>query len=46
MSRRLGAKLVRVDNEKMFLNELDPNARGAPLKNYAVECGIFCEEQP
>ena len=43
-SRELGAKLVRVNNERIFLDELDPKAKGRPLKNTLVECGIFCEE--
>lgn len=46
-SRRLGAKLVRVNNRRIFLDELDPSALGNPLKSMkAVECGIFCEERP
>ena len=46
-SRRLGAKLVRVNNQRIFLDELDPSATGKPLKSMkAVECGIFCEERP
>lgn len=45
-SRRLGAKLVRVNNKRLFLDELDPAATGRPLKSMAsVECGIFCEEK-
>ena len=43
-SRRLGAKLVRVNNERIFLDELDPKAKGRPLKTMTLECGIFCEE--
>ena len=43
-SRRLGAKLVRVKNKRIFLDELDPAAKGRPLKNMHIECGIFCEE--
>lgn len=42
-SRRLGAKLVRVKNERMFLDQLDPAATGRPL-NAMPDCGIFCEE--
>lgn len=45
-SRRLGARLVRVKNKRIFLDELDPNAVGAPMKNTDTECGIFCEEKP
>lgn len=42
-SRRLGAKLVRVKNKRIFLDELDPDAKGRPLKSMP-DCGIFCEE--
>lgn len=30
-SRRLGVKLVRVKDERIYLDELDPNAKGRPL---------------
>ena len=43
-SRRIGARLVRVNNERIFLDELDPSAKGRPLKQLHIECGIFCEE--
>lgn len=43
-SRRIGAKLVRVNNVRQFLDELDPDAKGRPMKNMKFECGIFCEE--
>jgi 3'-phosphoadenosine 5'-phosphosulfate sulfotransferase (PAPS reductase)/FAD synthetase len=42
-SRRLGAKLVRVKNERIFLDQLDPSAKGRPLKTMP-DCGLFCEE--
>ena len=42
-SRALGAKLVRVENKRIFLDELPPDARGRPL-NTMPECGLFCEE--
>lgn len=42
-SRRLGAKLVRVGGKRIFLDELDPEAKGYSLKSYQVECGIFCD---
>ena len=42
-SRRLGARLVRVKNERIFLDELDPNAKGRPIKAMP-DCGLFCEE--
>lgn len=45
-SRRLGSKLVRVKNERIYLDELDPAAKGRPLNSMkAVECGLFCEEK-
>jgi len=42
-SRELGARLVRVKNERIFLDELDPAAKGRPLKTMP-DCGLFCEE--
>ena len=41
-SRRLGVRLVRVKRERIYLDELDPNAMGRPMKNLDFECGIFC----
>lgn len=43
LSREIGAKLVRVKNKRIFLDELDPNARGRSMKTMRVECGILCE---
>ena len=43
-SRELGAKLVRVNNQRIFLDELHPDAVGRPMKNLDFECGLFCEE--
>jgi len=43
-SRKLGAKLVRHKGKRISLDELPADAVGAPLKNYHIECGIFCEE--
>jgi hypothetical protein len=43
-SRRIGARLVRVNNRRIFLDELDPLAKGRPLQQLQIECGIFCEE--
>lgn len=44
-SRRLGARLVRVNNQRVFLDELSPDAKGRPLKELRLpDCGIFCEE--
>lgn len=45
-SRRIGAKLVRVKGKRIFLDELDPSAKGRPMKSMTIECGIFCEEKP
>lgn len=46
-SRRLGSKLVRVNNERIYLDQLDPNAKGRPLASLQMpECGLFCEEKP
>lgn len=42
-SRRLGSKLVRVKNERLYLDELSPSAKGRPLKTMP-DCGLFCEE--
>jgi 3'-phosphoadenosine 5'-phosphosulfate sulfotransferase (PAPS reductase)/FAD synthetase len=42
LSRSLGVKLVRVNNERIFLDELDPNAKGRPMANMDFECGVFC----
>lgn len=44
MSKRLGAKLVRVKGERVFLSDLDPSARGQAMKSMTIDCGIFCEE--
>lgn len=43
-SRRLGVRLVRVKGERIFLDELDPAAVGAPMWTMPP-CGIFCEEE-
>jgi hypothetical protein len=44
-SRDIGARLVRVKGERIFLDELDQKAKGRPMKNMDFECGIFCEEK-
>lgn len=45
-SRRIGAKLVRYKNKRIFLDELPADVKGRPMKNTPnVECGIFCEER-
>lgn len=43
-SRRIGAKLVRVDGKRIFLDELDPDETGRPVKSADLSCGLFCEE--
>lgn len=43
-SREIGAKLVKYKGERLFLDELPPDAKGRPMKSMQVECGIFCEE--
>ena len=40
-SRRIGYRLVKVRGERIFLDELDPRARGGKIKSY--DCGIFCD---
>jgi len=44
LSRSIGARLVRVNGERIFLDELDPSVVGRPLSSMNVECGTFCEE--
>jgi hypothetical protein len=44
-SRSIGARLVEVKGVRIFLDELDPNAKGRPIKSMDFECGIFCEER-
>jgi len=43
-SKRLGVRLVRVNNKRVFLEELKTTDTGAPLKGMDFECGLFCEE--
>lgn len=43
-SRDIGARLVRVNNKRIFLDELLSDAKGRPMKTMQIECGIFCEE--
>jgi hypothetical protein len=45
LSREIGCRLVQVRGERIYLDELDPNVKGRPLKGMDFECGIFCEEQ-
>lgn len=44
-SRLIGAKLAYYKGKRIFLDELPADAKGHKLKNFAVECGIFCEER-
>lgn len=37
----IGCKLVKVREERIFLDDLKPTDRGGKISNY--ECGIFCE---
>lgn len=49
LSRRLGARLVRVKGQRQFLDELDPEAVGRALDSLdlvGMECGIFCPTFP
>lgn len=43
-SREIGAKLTRVKNKRIYLDELDPKQTGNKMKNMNIECGIFCED--
>lgn len=40
-SRRIGAKLVRLQGKRIFLDELKPTDKGGFIKSW--ECGIFCD---
>lgn len=42
-SRRLGAKLVRLKGNRIFLDELSPTDKGGKIKSW--ECGIFCDTE-
>jgi hypothetical protein len=37
-----GVRLVRVKGKRIFLDELDPLAKGGKMKDLNFECGIFC----
>ncbi|UQY87945.1 hypothetical protein LQE85_01525 [Stenotrophomonas rhizophila] len=45
-SRRLGARLVKVKGERIFLDQLKVTDKGGSLKSLSFDCGIFCEEPP
>jgi len=42
-SREIGAKLVKLKGERIYLDELPVNARGGKIKSW--ECGIFCDTE-
>lgn len=42
-SRALNVRLAVVKGERVYLDELDPNAVGRPMKHTLTDCGIFCE---
>lgn len=43
LSRELGARLARYKKKRIFLDELPADAKGRPMKNMIIECGIFCD---
>lgn len=45
VSRDIGAKLVRWNGERMFLDELPEYAKGKDMKSMDLDCGFFCEEK-
>lgn len=42
-SRRIGCKLVKYKMKRIFLDELEPTAKGGKIKSW--ECGIFCDTE-
>ncbi len=44
-SRRLGVRLARLRGERVFLDQLAPEATGRLMNSMSIECGIFCEER-
>lgn len=40
-SRRIGARLVKVKGERLFLDELKTTDKGGKIKSW--DCGIFCD---
>jgi hypothetical protein len=44
-SRRIGTRLTRYKGKRIFLDELPAGAKGRPMKNMDIECGLFCEER-
>jgi hypothetical protein len=45
-SRRLGARLVKVKGQRIFLDQLQTTDKGGSMKSLNFDCGIFCEEPP
>lgn len=46
LSRVLGVRLVRFKGERIYLDELPPDAVGRPMKSMKMpECGLYCEEK-
>lgn len=43
-SREIGCRLARVRGKRVFLDELESDAKGAPMKSLRFSCGSFCEE--
>lgn len=41
LSRRIGCRLVRVKNKRIFLDELSPDTKGRKIKSW--DCSIFCD---
>jgi 3'-phosphoadenosine 5'-phosphosulfate sulfotransferase (PAPS reductase)/FAD synthetase len=44
-SRDIGAKLVRYQGKRIYLDELPEGAKGGTMKGLDFECGLFCEER-
>ena len=42
-SRRLGVRLVKVKGQRIYLDELEPNAIGGKMK--AFDCGVICQRE-
>lgn len=45
LSREIGARLVRHDGKRIFLDELPPDAKGRSMKSMKIECGISCGKE-
>lgn len=44
-SRRIGARLVEVKGERLFLDHLPETAKGRGIPQHMPDCGLFCEER-